>query len=119
MCRLRPIVIDVISNNQFYWYFLRCFYPFFSGVFPVYFHLITHQFYRIKPVDMNQVVSSYGVRLTCREQEVWKFAQCGLSSRQIAEKLNIKESTVAHHRTNIIRKKGLLRIKAYLRDNLN
>ena len=42
--------------------------------------------------------------LTCREREVTKLVAMGLSNRQIAHSLSVKERTVEFHMTNILQK---------------
>jgi len=51
--------------------------------------------------------SIYGVRLTRRESQIFRLITEGLSSKLIAAALSISEYTVANHRKNILRKKGL------------
>jgi len=50
--------------------------------------------------------STYGIRLTRRENEVCSLMVKGLSSKEIALQLCISAYTVANHRKNIIKKKG-------------
>jgi len=47
------------------------------------------------------------VPLTRREKEILSCIAMGLSSKQIAGKLYISENTVANHRRNMLRKKGV------------
>lgn len=44
--------------------------------------------------------------LTKRENEIVALAKKGLSSKQIATRLHISESTVSHHRAKIVKKTG-------------
>lgn len=59
-------------------------------------------------------------RLTLREIEVIKLLDEGLSSSQMAEKLNISENTIETHRRNILRKTNThsaTELLRYARDN--
>ena len=46
-------------------------------------------------------------RLTAREREVLQLVAEGLTTRKIAERLNIDAKTVETHRTNMMRKLGV------------
>ena len=60
---------------------------------------------------MSSLSHIYGVRLTRREKEVHSLVAEGLSSRQIADKLDISEFTVSNHRKSILKKKGIKSLK--------
>jgi DNA-binding CsgD family transcriptional regulator len=68
---------------------------------------------------MKVLANAYGARLTGRETEVWNYVRDGYSSREIALQLSITENTVANHRKNILRKKGLKRLSNFFRDSVN
>ncbi len=91
-------------------------------------HEIYHKRYEEKPIALNllydnterELINSYlgisrpddfGVNgnvvakdITDREKQVLKLIACGLSSRQIAEKLYISRHTAVSHRKNLIKK---------------
>ena len=54
--------------------------------------------------EKRKTATPEGLPLTSREIEVLKFLAQGLSSRQIAEKMNVGIRTVDFHRANIIQK---------------
>ena len=60
---------------------------------------------------MLPISQTYGIRLTRREKEIRFLISEGLSSKQVAERLFISEYTVANHRKNILKKKGVRSIK--------
>ncbi len=60
---------------------------------------------------MSTLTSTYGIRLTSRENEVRNLAAQGLKSKQIAAMLLISEYTVSNHRKSILKKKGIKSMK--------
>ena len=55
---------------------------------------------------MNKYIPSSAANLTQREKEILSWIAMGLSSKQIAAKLLISESTVVSHRKNMLAKTG-------------
>ena len=60
---------------------------------------------------METLSPAYGIRLTRREDEIYKLITIGFSSKQIAAMLGISEYTVANHRKSILQKKGPKTVK--------
>jgi len=60
---------------------------------------------------MRTLSPAYGIRLTRREKQICSMVIEGLSSKLIATTLSISTFTVANHRKNILKKKGVKRIK--------
>ena len=46
-------------------------------------------------------------QLTQREREIIAVAACGLTNRQISQRLNISEATVRHHLSSVFAKLGV------------
>lgn len=59
------------------------------------------------------------IQLTLREFHVVQLAQQGCSNKEIAQQLNIQESTVKSHRRNIMKKLGLKGKTEFIRYLLN
>ncbi|TBH76575.1 response regulator transcription factor [Aquirufa nivalisilvae] len=59
------------------------------------------------------------IQLTLREFRVVQLAQQGCSNKEIAQQLNIQESTVKSHRRNIMKKLGLKGKSEFIRYLLN
>lgn len=57
----------------------------------------------------------FGTRLTNREKEVLSYITEGWKTKDIADKLNISENTVANHRKSMIKKKGVRTLKQLLK----
>jgi len=55
---------------------------------------------------MNEPTLHTGAILTHREKDILSLMVRGLSSKQIADKLDISENTVANHRKNMLSKTG-------------
>lgn len=58
-------------------------------------------------------------QLTMREFRIVQLAQQGFSNKEIAQLLNIQESTVKCHRRNIMKKLGLKGKSEFIRYLLN
>lgn len=56
------------------------------------------------------------IKLSKKERIIADLLCTGLMQKEIARQLNIKESTVATHRTQILRKKGKSTIKELMYD---
>ncbi len=56
---------------------------------------------------MSTMSSTPKIKLTHREQEILNLIATGSSTKQIAGKLSISENTVANHRKNMLRKRGV------------
>ena len=67
---------------------------------------------------MSALPPIFGTRLTQREKEVLTYVAEGWRTKEIADKLSISEYTVANHRKNLIRKKGVRTVKQLVKSNL-
>jgi DNA-binding CsgD family transcriptional regulator len=56
---------------------------------------------------MEMVLHQFTPKLTTREQEILRYVAEGFSTKDIARILSISAHTVANHRRNILRKKGV------------
>ncbi len=67
-------------------------------------------YFHAKDLDVdafrNQIYNAYNDFFTIREKEIIVEIEKGLTSKLIAEKLNISEHTIATHRKNILKKAG-------------
>ncbi|SDM41932.1 regulatory protein, luxR family [Catalinimonas alkaloidigena] len=70
---------------------------------------------RLKPTETPRVVDLNASPMTDREQEVVRLVASGLSSKQIAQELNLSVHTVHTHRKNILKKTQLPNINAVIR----
>ncbi len=75
--------------------------------------------------EIENIVSSYGItisdpafRLTRREIEICNMIRNGLTTKQIADLINISPITVERHRNNIRKKFGINNEKEVLSDYL-
>lgn len=58
------------------------------------------------------------IKLSKKEQQIADLLCTGLMQKEIARKLKIKESTVATHRSNILKKTGKSTIKELMFDEI-
>lgn len=56
---------------------------------------------------MNLIAPTPKIKLTLREKEILVLIASGSSTKQIATQLCISEHTVANHRKNMLRKRGV------------
>ena len=68
--------------------------------------------------SMKTLSPIFGTRLTNREKEVLTYITEGWKTSQIAVKLSISENTVANHRKNVIRKKGVRTLKQLVKGSV-
>ena len=68
---------------------------------------------------MNMQPTTYGTRLTARENEILSCIVQGLKTSQIADRLEISKNTVANHRRNLLRKKGGRTIRQVITGKYN
>ena len=63
--------------------------------------------YSRTPVDGETNTQEWSQALTRREREIVQLVRQGLSNKDIAYRLSIRDSTVRHHMTNIFDKVGV------------
>ena len=68
---------------------------------------------------MEHLVNHPGPKLTLRESEILRYIANGLSSKEIAARLFISINTVANHRRNMLRKKGVKSSAQLVGNNIN
>ena len=77
------------------------------------------------PFDYENVLTNYYYsdpeesRLTRREREILGRLADGLSSKQVADKLNLSESTIVNHRKNMLKKTNTKNIAELVKYSIN